>query len=121
MVLNILKADLNINGWIPGEKPKSFTQIQRDLENRGLIKAMTPQAFHKMASKLLSYSSNPGPYFNEKALPPPPKKTPPDWKTVQELLEKWNTLSKNNFQEMKKEFFKNSIKISHSSKKIQPL
>ncbi len=68
------------------KKPMPLSTIQRCLVIMGLIKKMKYQNFHKLTQKLLS--DVPGPFYDVNALPPRPKKIPPEWSEAQRLLQK---------------------------------
>ncbi len=91
MVLNSLRVERDLYARIPESQPKSYIEIQKDLEHRGFIKHMSRQAFHKMALNLQSTHPRSGPPYNAKALPIPPKKAPTAWNRAQELIQQANT------------------------------
>lgn len=83
MVLNVLNT----------KKSTSYTQKQRYLTRKGWIKRMSPQAFHKMARRMLVASKDSGgPRYNLKALPIRPKKILPEWSRAQKLVEDWSRI-----------------------------
>lgn len=71
------------------EKGCSLHQTQRGLECKGLIKSMSPQAFHKLAKRLLSSGGGKGPFYNPSALPPKPEHLP------EHVQEAWDKAAKN--------------------------
>lgn len=82
----IAKLELETRRKLHRPAPKPYKQIQMELEERGLIKKMTQQNFSKLVRRLSPLNFNPGPYYNVGALPPRPKKVPPQWIRAEKLL-----------------------------------
>lgn len=93
----------DINEMFPWDapRPKSYLQIQRDLEKpvfdekgkiirQALVKKMKRQAFHQMQKRLLA--PGPRPLYNENAVPPLPKEIPTEWLQAQGLLRKYSEI-----------------------------
>ena len=68
-------------------KPRSLLEVQKILDDSGWIEHMSPKGYYKLVKRIEKARDPRIAYqFNVKALPPRPKKNPPEWLEAEKVL-----------------------------------